>query len=125
MNLTANKLPPAIATAIASIKWMEQTPQRSPKLPPNMRYARLKLKSENIKTLPAERTIIPIWVGTQWKALEMKKYCFQHGIYLEAVHFPVVPRNKAILKLSIHADHTKAQIDRMVEVLKAAQWEVN
>ena len=125
MNLTTNKLPPAIAAAIASIKWIGQAPQRSPKLHPNMMYARLKLKEENIKALPAEAAIIPIWVGTQWKALEMKKYCFQQGIYLQAVHFPLVPKNKAILKLAINADHTKAQIDRMVEVLKAAQWEVN
>ena len=125
MNLTANKLPPAIASAIASIKWRTQSPQRSNKLSPNMRYARLKLKAENIKTLPSETAIIPISVGAQWKALEMKKYCFQQGIYLEAVHFPIVPKNKAILKLAINADHTKAQIDKMVEVLKAAQWEVN
>ena len=125
MNLTANKLPPAIAAAIASLKWMSPAPQRSSKLHPNMKYARLKLKEENIKILPTERAIIPISVGTQWKALEMKKYCFQQGIYLQAVHFPLVPKNKAILKLAINADHTKAQIDRMVEVLKAAQWEVN
>jgi len=28
------------------------------------------------------------------------------------------------LRLAINTDHTKEQIDRMVEVMKAAKWEV-
>jgi len=125
MNLTANKLTSAIAAAIASIKWVEQAPQRGTKLHANTKYARLKLQAENIATLPSENAIIPIWVGAKWRALEMAKYCLQHGIYLQVVHFPMVPRNKAMLRLAIKADHTKDQIDRMVEVVRAAQWEVN
>ena len=116
--------PANIAAAIASLELMEQEPERVTRLHHNTRYTKFKLKEAAIETLPSEAAIIPIWVGDKWKALEMTKYCIQQGIYLQAVHFPIVPKNKAILRLSINTDHTKEQIDRMVEIVKAAKWEV-
>jgi len=125
MNITAKKLPPTIAAIIAAIKMMGKAPQKDTKLHQITKYTRLKLKAANIPTLPSETAIIPIWVGEKWKALEMAKYCLQHDIFLQVVHFPMVPRNQAILRLPMNAYHTSAQIDRMVEVLRAAQWEVS
>lgn len=125
MNLTANKLPSAIAAVIAAIKLKDKAPQRDTKLHQIIKYTRIKLKAANIKTLPSETAIIPIWVGEKWKALEMAKYCLRDNIYLQAVYFPMVPQNQAILRLPMNACHTKAQIDRMVEVVQAAQWEMS
>lgn len=116
--------PPIVAAAIASLEIIEQEPERVEKLRHNIMYTNFKLKQAELETLPSQTAIIPILIGNKWKALEMTKYCIQQGIYLQAIHFPIVPLNKAILRLSINTDHTKEQIDKMIEVVKSAKWEI-
>ncbi len=116
--------PTSDAASIATLEVMEQEPERVQQLHNNTQYAKLKLKQASIDTLDSETAIIPIWCGEERIAFEMTDYCISHGIYIQAVTFPVVPRKKAILRLAINTDHTKEQIDRMVEVMEAAKWEV-
>lgn len=117
--------PSNIAAAIAALELIEQEPERVKTLHKNVTYARLKLKEANIEIVPSETAIVPIWVGDEWKAFEMTKYCFEQGLYLQAAIYPVVPKGKAILRLSMNTDHTKIQIDRMVEVITAAKKLIN
>jgi len=112
------------AASIASFEIMEREPNRVARLQENTAYTKAKLEEEKIEILNTESPIIPIWIGDEWKAFEMTKYCCENGIYLQAAIFPVVPKGKAILRLSINTDHTKEQIDKMVKVVKAAKWEV-
>lgn len=122
--MSGSNTPPNVAASIASFEIMEKEPERVTKLHQNVLYAKDKLRGSNIEFLESETAILPIWVGDKWRAFELTKFCLKHGIYLQAAVFPVVPRRKAILRLSINTDHTKEQIDKMVKIVKAGMIEI-
>ena len=77
------------------------------KLHENIRYAKAELLKAQIPIMDSDTAILPI-------------FCHQHCIYIQAIPYPVVPKGQARLRLSINTDHTKEQIDRLVEVLSVA-----
>ena len=117
--------PTADAASIAALDIIEQEPERVQRLHNNTLYTKFKLKEAGIETLVSDTAIIPIWCGEERIAFRMTDYCIKHGIYIQAVTFPVVPQKKSILRLAINTDHTKQQIDRMVEVLKLANQQIS
>jgi 8-amino-7-oxononanoate synthase len=58
----------------------------------------------------SKTSIIPILVGDSFLAGEAAKLCQDEGIYIHAVFPPVVPAGKAILRASVTAAHSPADL---------------
>ncbi|WP_032113861.1 aminotransferase class I/II-fold pyridoxal phosphate-dependent enzyme [Candidatus Paracaedibacter symbiosus] len=60
-----------------------------------------------------------VTVGDEEKAIELCKQILSKGFFVSVVFFPIVPRNKAQLRVCIAANHTEEQIRGLVDALKS------
>ncbi|MBL0941866.1 MAG: aminotransferase class I/II-fold pyridoxal phosphate-dependent enzyme [Alphaproteobacteria bacterium] len=60
-----------------------------------------------------------VTVGNEETAIEFCKQILVKGFFVSVVFFPIVPRNKAQLRICIAANHTEEQIRELVSVLKS------
>lgn len=61
--------------------------------------------------------IIPLMVGQTENAIRLTNALWQHGIYVGAAIYPAVPKEQAILRVCLTAEHRTADVDRLVDVL--------
>jgi 8-amino-7-oxononanoate synthase len=64
--------------------------------------------------------IVPVQLGAEERALRVSGALFARGIFVPAIRPPTVPPGTSRLRVSVRADHTAEQIDRLVEELAAA-----
>ena len=61
--------------------------------------------------LGGDSPITPIMIGDEDKAAALSRALQAEGVYVGAVHFPVVPRGEARLRAQPSAAHSAADID--------------
>lgn len=89
------------------------------RLQENIKYFQKSLLNIEIET-KSESAIIPIFIGDEALALKYSKYMFHKGIFVPAIRYPTVPKGKAILRFCLMADHTKKDLDFVVNTLNDA-----
>lgn len=118
---TAPIAPPVVCGLIKAIEIVEEEPWRRKKLLENAEYLRNKLKDLNFNTGMSNTQIIPIIIGEEKKALEVSKFLLENNIFIPVARWPAVPQKQARLRTTITCDHTKEQIDRLIETLIKAR----
>jgi len=115
--------PPSVAaTCIAAFNILENEPERIERLWENTRYFKQQLTSAGFdvggKTTPASETpITPIIIGEGKLTMEFSKALFEAGLLATGIAFPTVPEGKARVRTIVSSEHTKAQLDRALEIL--------
>ncbi|QEE27853.1 glycine C-acetyltransferase [Terriglobus albidus] len=115
--------PPSVAaTCIAAFDLLESEPERIERLWENTRYFKQQLTSAGFdvggKTTPASETpITPIIIGEGKLTMEFSKALFEAGLLATGIAFPTVPEGKARVRTIVSSEHTKAQLDRALEIL--------
>jgi glycine C-acetyltransferase len=71
------------------------------------------------ETLPGEHPIVPLMVRDTARTSELVAHLRKHGILATGLNYPVVPRGDEEIRFQISADHTMADIDQALDVLKA------
>jgi len=118
---SAGLSPLSAAAALATIRLLSKGSERVSALHERSRYLRRRLTEAGYVLPFADETpTVPIVCGTVDKATEASKYCRQQGLLVSSVFYPVVPQNYNLLRVSVTARHTHAQIDRLVTVLSTA-----
>ncbi len=59
-----------------------------------------------------------VLIGNELEALKIGKKILEAGFFVSVVFFPIVPRNKAQLRICIAANHTADQIIQLVETIQ-------
>ena len=114
-QLFSNALPPTVAaSALASIEFIEQHPERVQALRDNARYFREQIIEAGFTPLPGETPIIPIIVGETSAAIQMSDMLLDEGVFVTGFGFPVVPQGQARVRCQISAAHTKTDLDEAV-----------
>jgi 8-amino-7-oxononanoate synthase len=67
--------------------------------------------------LPSDTPIQPLVVGTSTDALALSSELEARGILVPAIRPPTVPQGTARLRISLCADHTAEDVDRLVNAL--------
>ena len=117
--LFSNSLAPAlVAGSIEAIRIaadpLEGVELRS-NLESNSKYFRELMQRAGFDLLPGSHPIIPVMFGEAKLATELASKLFDRGIYVTAFSFPVVPKDKARIRVQISASHTREQIEYCVE----------
>src|SRR3989344_1606001 len=113
--LFSNTLPPVVASAaLFAIDHLEKHPELRAKLWENTRYFREKMQEAGFTVPNSVHPIVPVMLGDAKKSQEMAKNMLKEGIYVIAFSFPVVPQNQARIRVQISTEHTKKDIDRLV-----------
>ncbi len=118
-QLFSNALPPTVAcSALASVAFIEQHPERVQTLRDNTRYFRERITEAGFKPLPGETPIVPIIVGETAAAIQMSDMLLDAGVFVTGFGFPVVPQGEARVRCQISAAHTRADLDQAIEAFR-------
>jgi glycine C-acetyltransferase len=120
-QLFSNALPPTVAaSALASIEYIEQHPERVRTLRENAQWFRQAITEAGFNPLPGETPIVPIIIGETAAAIRMSELLLDEGIFVTGFGFPVVPQGTARLRCQISASHTRDDLVFAVEAIARA-----
>ena len=118
-QLFSNALPPTVAaSALASIEFLEQHPERVNTLRENTKYFRGAISEAGFKPLAGDTPIVPIIVGETALAINMSDMLLDEGVFVTGFGFPVVPQGQARVRCQLNAAHTRDDLDEAVNAFK-------
>jgi glycine C-acetyltransferase len=118
-QLFSNALPATVAaSALASIEFLEQHPERVARLRENARYFREQLLGLGFKPLSGETPIIPVIVGETADAIRMSDLLLAEGVFVTGFGFPVVPQGQARVRCQVSAAHTRQDLDEALAAFR-------
>src|SRR5215467_2186465 len=101
-------LPPAVcAAATAAIRHQDRAPR-----------VKAVLNAAGLQVMPNEMHIVPVMVGNPEKCKEASDLLLaEHGIYIQPINYPTVPRGTERLRITPTPYHDDALIDALAEAL--------
>jgi len=112
-------LPPSTASAaIEAIRIARADDTLRERLFENVAYLRDKMINAGFNILNSETHIIPLIVGDAKEAVDMSRYLFERGIFIQAIRPPTVPKGMSRLRITPTALHTKEQLGYVFDRLK-------
>jgi glycine C-acetyltransferase len=117
--------PPSVAAScIAAFDLLESEPERIERLWSNTRYFQEQLRSTGFNiggvTTPATETpITPILLGDGRATMDFSRALFEKGVMATGIAFPTVPEGKARIRCIMTSEHSRAEIDRALEILRS------
>jgi len=85
------------------------------KLFKNVQMVRRELRKLGYNIGNSVSQIIPIQIGSEKLAMEFASKLLVKGIFVHAMRFPTVKKGCSVLRLSLSASHTKAELVYTVE----------
>jgi glycine C-acetyltransferase len=111
--------PPAVAAAcLAAFDVLEQEPERIDALWANTRYFKQGLAEAGFRIGESETPITPVITGEARLAYELSRKLFENGVLATGIGFPTVAKDKARVRTIVTATHTRAELDRALEVFR-------
>jgi 8-amino-7-oxononanoate synthase len=118
---TASSSPASVATSIQALKVLKEQPERRAKLWANserlfngLRALGLETGTDMVSPVIAVKMPDELTTITKWNAL------FQAGVYVNMAVPPGTPNRLCLLRCSVSAAHTEAEIDRIIAIFKEA-----
>ena len=71
-----------------------------------------------LETIPGEHPVVPLMVRDTQKTADTVEHLLKNGVLATGLNFPVVPKGEEEIRFQINADHTKADIDKALDILK-------
>ena len=115
--------PPSVAAScIAAFDILENEPERIERLWSNTHYFQEQLTHAGFdiggrSTPKSETPITPILIGDGRKTMDFSRALFEQGVMATGIAFPTVPEGKARVRCIMTSEHTRAQIDKALEIL--------
>jgi 5-aminolevulinate synthase len=115
---TTSLAPVLTAGAIASVRHLKSSSVERERQ--QERAARLKqrLAEASLPVMPSDSHIVPVLVGDPVQCKKVSDVLlYEHGIYVQPINYPTVPRGTERLRFTPNPLHTDAQMDQLVDSL--------
>lgn len=124
--LFSNSLAPVIAaSSITVLEKIAAANDLRQDLEQNKKLFRDGMTMAGFDLVAGEHPIIPVMLYDEKLAVDFAAKLLDHGIYVIAFSFPVVPRGKARIRTQMSAKHTPQQIEKAVAAFVAVGRELN
>ncbi len=111
--LFSNTVAPAIVGAsIAVLDTLTSNTEWRDKLEFNTRYFRKGMAERGFDIIPGDHPIVPIMLYDAKLSQEFASRLLKEGIYVIGFYFPVVPKDKARIRVQLSAAHDQDHMDR-------------
>src|SRR5450756_599017 len=112
-------LPPAVcAAATAAIRHLKSSQWERDRHQDRAARLKLVLNAAGLPVMPSDTHIVPLHVGDPEKCkMACDLLLSEHGIYIQPINYPTVPRGMERLRITPSPYHDDALIDRLAEAL--------
>ena len=112
-------LPPHVAAgALASIRHLRASGTERARMHDRVARVRAKLDAMGVPHLPNPSHIVPVMVGDPVACKRISDVLLEnHGIYVQPINYPTVPRGTERLRITPSPLHSDADIDHLVNAL--------
>jgi len=113
--LFSNSLAPAIVGAsIKVFDLLSNDTKLRDTLEWNTNYFKKGMKNEGFDIIDGDSAIVPVMLYDAKLSQTMANMLLEEGIYVIGFFFPVVPKEKARIRVQLSAAHTKAHLDKAI-----------
>nr|WP_315179537.1 glycine C-acetyltransferase [uncultured Flavobacterium sp.] len=113
--LFSNSLAPAIVGAsIKVFELLEKDTSLRDRLESNTNYFKEGMKKAGFDIIDGDSAIVPVMLYDAKLSQKMADELLKKGIYVIGFFFPVVPKDKARIRVQLSAAHTKAHLDKAI-----------
>ena len=117
--LFSHSLAPMIAsTSISVLKILDKQSTLIKKLEENTMYFRTKLMALKFDIIPSTHPIVPIMLYDAQLAVEFAEKLLGHGVYVISFSFPVVPKEKARIRVQLSSAHSMEQLNKALKAFE-------
>lgn len=114
--LFSNSLSPAIVGAsIKVFEVLEKDTSLRDKLEWNTNYFKEGMKKAGFDIIDGDSAIVPVMLYDAKLSQEMADRLLEKGIYVIGFFFPVVPKDKARIRVQLSAAHTQEHLDKAIQ----------
>jgi len=112
-------LPPAVcAAATAAIRHLKTSQWERDRHQDRAARVKCVLNAAGLPVMPSETHIVPVMVGDPEMCKEASDLLLaEHGIYIQPINYPTVPRGTERLRITPTPYHNDALIDALAEAL--------
>lgn len=122
--LFSNSVAPAIVAAtLKALDLVENSADLRRRLFENAELFRRRMTGEGFDLLPGEHAIVPVMFGDAVMAAKVADLMLQHGVFVTAFSFPVVPRGAARIRVQLSAAHSADDVEACVRAFVASRAE--
>lgn len=122
--LFSNSLAPSIVAAtLTALDLVQGSAQLRSQLVGNAALFRDRMTQEGFDLLDGEHAIIPVMFGDAVMAAKIADRMLEHGVYVTAFSYPVVPKGAARIRVQLSAAHSHEDIEACVQAFVAARAE--
>ena len=113
--LFSNSLAPNIVGAsIAVFDLLSETTELRDQLEWNINYFKKGIKSIGLEIKDGDSAIVPVMLYDARLSQQFAEKLLQEGIYVIGFFYPVVPKDKARIRVQLSAAHTKEHLDKAI-----------
>jgi len=113
--LFSNSIPPLVVQAgIQMFKMMSETNTLQDKLHDNIAYYATKMKEAGFDIKPTQSAIVAVMLYDAKLSQVMASKLLEEGIYVIGFYYPVVPKDKARIRVQVSAAHDRAHLDKCI-----------
>jgi len=114
--LFSNSLAPAIVGAsIKVFEMLESDTTLRDILESNTNYFKKAMKDAGFDIVDGDSAIVPVMLYDAKLSQTMANMLLEEGIYVIGFFYPVVPKDKARIRVQLSAAHTKAHLDKAIQ----------
>lgn len=123
--LFSNSLSPAIVGASLKVfELLEKDTTLRDKLEWNTNYFKEGMKKAGLEIIDGDSAIVPVMLYDAKLAQTMADELLKKGIYVVGFFFPVVPKEKARIRVQLSAAHTTAHLDKAINAFSEVAREL-
>ena len=120
--LFSNSLAPSIVAAtLTALELIEGSGELRETLFRNAELFRRRMSEEGFELLPGEHAIVPVMFGDASLAAKVADEMLENGVFVTAFSYPVVPQDKARIRVQLSAAHTETDIETAVQAFVASR----
>lgn len=117
--LFSNTLAPAIVGAsIKVLDLLTESTALRDKLEENTKYFRSGMKAVGLDIIEGVHPIVPVMLYDAKLAQNFANQLLKEGVYVIGFFFPVVPKDKARIRVQVSAGHEREHLDQAIDAFK-------